>query len=68
MKCIKILSCEKAHSTNATLANHMCMLSLCLALHCTMQCRDVNHNLLRAVGHECAVSEMHKDLPCKMSV
>lgn len=67
MKCLKkILRCYKAPSTNAALANRMCMLSLCLAVHCTIQCRDVNHNLLRAVGHECAVSEMH--LPCKMSV
>lgn len=60
MKCIKILRCDKAPSTNAALANRMCMLSLCLAVHCTIQCRDVNHNLLRAVGHECAVSRCTK--------
>lgn len=24
---------------------------------CTVRCRDVNHNLLSAAGHECSVSQ-----------
>lgn len=27
-----------------------------------MRCKDVNHNLLRTVGHERSVSHMHKDV------
>lgn len=46
--------------TDADIVNRVSKLRLCF--HCTMQGRDVNHNLLRAVGssapfHKCTVSQ-----------